>query len=317
VHFVFNVCFGKSKKVSFSLEQMRVISCYSITMKPTFAINAFHPFPWPRVFNLVCPETKSNLKQLLEKNEDWIYGEKLDGCNMTLFSNGFIASRRKLICQNILEARLLSKKLQGQQKFQKESLDKVHRLQENVVLLEKNFNEIYNFLLPVDVWVYGEFMVNGTPTSPQDLFNYQTRNYMPGDFFCFGMGISTNCKEDQEKLETTFSYLRTCVEKNNTYNIWYMNPQLELQLTNANLKCIQPYEKGKLKEILQDPQLFDSVYNNHVEGYMLHNKKGEMVKWKNRFLNDKSKLNNLVQFIQKNVPDFQMPLYVSSDEKTE
>jgi hypothetical protein len=123
----------------------------------SYVIGSDHPYPWPKIENFVGFKSFEHVEPHLIDNEIWSYSEKLDGSNLTCFSNGFLASRNKFIEKyptSIDEA--VYRIPNGA--FQKQPID-MSQYFDKVADLENRINYKHRFKNWVQVIVYGEFML--------------------------------------------------------------------------------------------------------------------------------------------------------------
>jgi hypothetical protein len=132
-------------------------------MANSFQIGSAHPYPWPKTIGFHTLNTTDDIIQHLKNNKIWTVSEKLDGCNLCLSTQGWIASR------NIIVSNRESPKLV----YQGVQLNKVHeiflKMDKLKILLQKHLISNVNF----DVMVYGELILQGTATTKHDIFNYK------------------------------------------------------------------------------------------------------------------------------------------------
>ena len=153
-----------------------------------------HPRPWPKIESLL---TMDKLHEVME--EDAFVSEKLDGCNLSLSSSGLVCSRRQVLLNNPSHAELAKTKFSGL------TLEKLWQSLVQTRDLCKHFGQLLKVAPEnLTVTVYGEMVQHGTASCKEDKFGYRKRNYIPGSFYAFGIGLAVNKNEalDSQHLAT-------------------------------------------------------------------------------------------------------------------
>jgi len=142
-----------------------------------------HPYPWPRTLGFHSENARETILEHLKENKIYSISEKLDGCNICVSSDGFIASRNFVIATKRYSRNLESFKWQG------------IPMHDGVALMEKALNLksllAKQILKGIDfqVLLYGELMKKGSGSSKDDIYNYEKKNIHPGKIYVFGMGL--------------------------------------------------------------------------------------------------------------------------------
>jgi len=56
-----------------------------------------HPFSWPKISSFLTLQALDLVTKHIEENKEWNVCEKIDGCNVCVSNQGWIASRNKII----------------------------------------------------------------------------------------------------------------------------------------------------------------------------------------------------------------------------
>ena len=235
----------------------------------TFEIGSDHPFPFPKMKGfLSVAKTEETVKQL-QDNAVWNLSEKLDGCNVCVSTQGWFASRNKIVADcldaNLPESKLNLAKLKNVPLVYKQAL----RMKQ---VLTKFFQHI-----AFEVMIYGELVLPGTSTTSFDVYNYSGRNIFPGQIYAFALGLVL-----PENTPIPFFFRHGFYEKGiQNYYIVPMNSYLAEMFRSLDICHIPPVASNRLAELLLNKQHNDILLNRKKEGFVLTGNNGQgYIKWK-------------------------------------
>jgi len=232
-----------------------------------------HPYPWPRTLGFHSENARETILEHLKENKIYSISEKLDGCNICVSSDGFIASRNFVIATKRYSRNLESFKWQG------------IPMHDGVALMEKALNLksllAKQILKGIDfqVLLYGELMKKGSGSSKDDIYNYEKKNIHPGKIYVFGMGLVL---PKNTKLPFIFDHGFE-VEGSTFPNVHIipLNFYLCRLLSRVNIEHVTILATGHLCDLLCDERFNALLLKRQVEGFVLSGTQGEKyIKWK-------------------------------------
>ena len=238
-----------------------------------FVVGQPHPFLWPKISSFLTLQALNSITQHISENKQWNVSEKLDGCNVCVSSNGWLASRNKIL-GNIEDENL------GEQIYQGAPLSQVKPLYEQVKKLQEHlastfFKEEPDFQL----LAYGELIPPGTASSVEDIYHYENRHINVGNIYVFALGLVL---KDQNRIPLIFKHGFL-----NTENVSApcfivpMNNYLSLLLQKFDILHIAPRMATSLSNILHHPIFNNDLAKRKKEGYILSGNEGQgYIKWK-------------------------------------
>jgi len=230
-------------------------------------INDTFIYQWSKTPGFFTKNKESIIDLHLQINDAWYVSEKLDGSNMAISTDGYIASRHKIIATrdncNTFQGLPLNHVVP--------LLDAVEMLQDH---LETAFFSKYNFKLIL----YGEFMPKGSATSKFDIYNYADRGYDQGKFYAFGIGLvfTENTKKVEQDVERIFkqAFLHTSTKQEPFYLVpidWF----LTALFYKFNIDCVRLHSVQSLQNVFARTDLIKPLFERHVEGYILTSLNGK------------------------------------------
>ena len=236
-------------------------------MAGSFDIGAPHPFCWPKTNGFHTHGSLEEMAQHLKENKTWNVTEKLDGSNVCLSTQGWMSSRNKII----------SKRDSPITVFQGVHLNKVEALFTKLDTLKELLRKNVFHGKEVEVLLYGELILKGTGMAKYDLYHYKKRQMLPGDIYCFGIGLIL---PEDTKLPLIFN---NGFSHQGTHEHVYIIPMsyyLSQLLHQTHIEHTPLLFTGKLSHVFE-LDLEDKVFQRIVEGFILSGTQGEgLIKWK-------------------------------------
>jgi hypothetical protein len=236
-----------------------------------------HPFPWPQLKGIFCPGDNNEFYSTLNENPQCILTEKLDGSNFCVSSQGWIASRRVVIANRTDNLK--------DKKFNSHSLecieDVIHKLDKLTVWFQENVGKDK---CKVDVLLYGEFMLGGTSHCRTDIYNYERKDYEPGHFYVFGMGLirasAENDDDPMSRFAKMFGKTIMLTSKDNVpYHILPINLQLTEILDTFHIEHVDITDQDTFVHLLSNANHAGHLMDQTLEGFVL-SYGTDMWKWK-------------------------------------
>ena len=242
-------------------------------MLTDFRIAAPHPYPWPKTLGFDSENARETIVKLLKENKVYSISEKLDGCNVCVSSDGYIASRKYVIATKRYSRNLQSLMCQGVSMLDGVTLmDKALHLKS---LLAKQILKGIEF----EVLLYGELMKKGTSRSHADIYNYEKKNIHPGKIYVFAMGLVL-----PQNTKLPFIFDHGFEVEGPTYpnvHIIPLNFYLSRLLSRVNIEHVPILATGPLCDLLCDERFNAMLLNRQVEGFVLSGTEGQhFIKWK-------------------------------------
>ena len=255
------------------------------------AVGQRHPHPWPKIIGFHTQGAVDKVLRHMRDDRIWNVTEKLDGSNLTISTEGWIASRNLIIGKRGTETL----------KFQGLSIekDRLETLFESACRLKEHFKLNLFENVDFELTLYGELILNGAGNRRNDDYNYRIRDINPGDYYCFGIGLIL---PENVGLPSVFSKgIHTSSEEGKQYFIVPINPYLATEFTNFGIEHVNIIMSEKLSSILDDVELSHNTRNKELEGYVLSEETGEaMIKYKSipRILPDTKHIEKIVKVIK-------------------
>ena len=259
----------------------RIFSLLStLNMTSWIRIGASHPFPWPRTLGFQALNAREIMVQRLKENKIYSISEKLDGCNVCISSEGYIASRNYVIESKRFSRNLNAFKWQG------------IPMHDGVLLMEKA-QHLKSLLakqifkgLEFEVLLYGELMKKGSGSSKQDIFNYEKKNIHPGKIYVFAMGLVL---PKNVPLPFIFNHGYEAQGSCPTMHIVPLNAYLMKLFSRVSIDHVPLLATGRLCDLLCNKRFNEMLRKRQVEGFVLSGTEGQQyIKWKyNRDPNEK------------------------------
>ena len=222
--------------------------------------------------------------KLKSENAVVAVSEKLDGSNICVSTDNFVASRRKLIAQTHVD-NLASKR------FCNQSLASLNGVLDNAVCLKNLLKNSYfsEPKLDFDVLLYGEWIQEGTASSRVDKFHYHPRKIEAGQMYTFGLGIvfKTILTESQKQIvETQLSALNWwfnfCEKdsKNQTVVQIFLNQSLFAVLNHLKIQTVPFLGEHQFLQAINNEFFVETLVEQKCKGFILTSQNTEILKWK-------------------------------------
>jgi hypothetical protein len=231
-----------------------------------------HPYMWPKIASFLTLEAINFITNHLEENKEWNVCEKIDGCNVCVSSEGWIASRNKII------GRIDEPKLKDQY-FQKAPLRQLVSLHETVVKLQTHLAQTFFSHEPnFELLLYGELILPGTASTKEDIYKYKEKYHLEnGDVCVFAMGIVL-----ENKMTMPFLFKHGFYQmQENPFFVVPMNFGISALLREFDIQHLAPLKTDLLQNLLNNDTLRKNIKKRNIEGYVLTgNTGGGFIKWK-------------------------------------
>ena len=237
-------------------------------MSGSFNIGAPHPFSWPKINGFHTISSAQEMVNHLKANKVWNVTEKLDGSNVCLSTQGWMSSRNQIISTRD------TPKLVFQGVHLKNIPSLFSKLDTFKDLLQKHFFKGKE----LEVLLYGELILQGTGMTKYDLYHYRERKLLPGEIYCFAIGLVLPEGTD---LPLVFENGFPHQGQHQLCHIIPMSFYLSKLLQCAHIDHIPLLFSGALSDLVENQYLVERIFHRKVEGFILSGAKGEgFIKWK-------------------------------------
>jgi hypothetical protein len=228
------------------------------------AVGAKNPYLWPKINGFHTQGALDQALRHLKNDKIWYVTEKIDGSNVCLSTQGWIASRNNIIGMRGME----TCKFQGVE-IKKTDIERLFYQMDN---LKAKLKLVHLDNVEFELLLYGELILRGTGSSAQDLYNYRKKNRNPGDFYCFGIGLVL-----PENISLPRIFKNGTLNKEGKENCFLVPMSIHLSqlLTEFDIAHPAVIMSGRLCDILDDEKLVADIVGKEVEGYVLNGIEGE------------------------------------------
>lgn len=266
---------------------------------------------WPSTPNVISESSVEDICDLLKENSIVSVTEKLDGCNVSISTQGYIASRRQIICEDIWKTDLNKLKLQGVSlSHLKQVWFKLKEAQEDV----KTELELPSF----ELLLYGELILKGTATSIADRYLYKSRGIRLGRLYAFGLAFNFDQElTDQEKKifkEKTIELVGNfdiATRSPSKFFIVPFNSKLKQFLQDRLIKTVPHLCDDQVKTVLASKKFSDDLIQKRLEGLILTTA-DRIFKWKPKVFGIKGTQLTAIPLLQSKDIDGQLSGVLSS-----
>lgn len=235
-------------------------------------------YQWPSIPNVVSIATTELIKNILKENPLVEISEKLDGSNICISSNGWVASRRNIIIENFQLEDLTKIKLNGS------SLEGLKCNRASIRVIHGKIQELIPDL-KVQILVYGEWLQHRTATTQEDIYHYKDRGFKDEAFYGFGLSLIFDDNLDDDKYDYIQGKLKdqvgnNIIEKPEPYIITYgLGFELSNLFRDCGIATAPVIIKCPIRTALKEHNLIHHLIKRHYEGFIIVSK-GFILKWK-------------------------------------
>ena len=162
-------------------------------------------FPWLKIKGVLSSLSTQQIRNAINENKEWFVAEKLDGCNVSASSAGWIATRKQIA------GHLIQEKHFGKRKIQNVTMEKLRPVFDKIFTLGDDLNRDYNLGLDLtkkdQLILYGEYILPGTATTEHDIYDNKRNGFKVGQMYVFGVGFvfeNQQNSENKAKLQKFF-----------------------------------------------------------------------------------------------------------------
>ena len=237
-------------------------------MAGCFDVGSPHPFGWPKTNGFHTSSSLEEMVRHLKANQVWNVTEKLDGANVCLSTQGWMASRNKIV----------SKRDTPKTVFQGVHLKQVSALFAKLDTLKDLIQNNFFKGKALEVLLYGELILHGTGMTKYDLYHYKERKLLPGEIYCFAIGLVLPEGTD---LPIVFANGFPHQGPNQLFHIIPMSFYLSQLLEKTHINHTPLLFSGALSDLVETAYLEDKIFQRKVEGFILSGAQGQgFIKWK-------------------------------------
>ena len=240
-------------------------------------IGAQLPYPWPKINGIFTTNQSELIADEILSNKEYYISDKIHGCNLCVSSQGWIASRNAIIAhrnENLFEKR-----------FNKTRLEHFPAIFNKLDELKTLIHEKVSY--PQHILLYGELVLEGTANTHHDIYNYEEKKYLPGEFYIFAIGLVDFQKNQfvpipleqyhkenalEYKMKQTFNNVKTTRFDQQNFGTLFtslINPKNVGWLDKVGLESVRFLFKDHLQSILTNPYLMDQLKTRQTEGFVL------------------------------------------------
>ena len=253
-------------------------------------IGTSHNFPWPKINGALSAKSSKFMRKAITDNQKWFVSGKIDGCNVSVSSKGWVASRNQII-EHLKQCHVREF---GQRKTLKTTTEKLRPLFDKIYDLNRKYlvNLGMDLTQEDEMILYGEFVLPGTSSSPHDVYNNKLNGFKVGQLYVFGMGFVFKDQEDTEKqmlqLRKHFDnvQLYDSADGKKDYFIVPINQKQKPWFRDIGIDTVDFYPADTFVNIFTKKNkgnFISKLESRLLEGYVLHDSTSQMMKWKYQF----------------------------------
>lgn len=236
---------------------------------------------WPEIESVYI--ASQVMIQELKANPTVLISEKLDGSNLSVSSDGIIASRRKVILAQPSLEDLKKSTFAGQ------SLSTIEPVMKAVQAMKDSFAKNLDKL--EQVIVFGEWLQSGTASSKEDKFLYSQRGLIEGHLYAFGLGLVFK-SDDVKAVEILKNKGFVPVVQSKNFITLNLNKDLKDLFDQYKIKTVPiTLNRGLFVDIFG--QLADDLLQHKVEGFVI-SLPNKILKWKGYEENDPRRVETFI-----------------------
>jgi len=263
-------------------------------MAITDAIGSTLKYMWPKIKGVFSSISTEEVRRAINANEEWFVSEKLDGCNVSVSTAGWVGSRNQIVAHLIQE-----KNFEGR-KIQNISVKELKPLFNKIWKLAKDLNKECGLNLDVtqkdQLILYGEFILPGTANSKHDIYDNKRNGFKIGQLYVFGIGFVfdnlpiNKISQHHDMLKKHFSNVMVIEPENfddkSTFFICPINQKNKKWLIDCAIDLVPFYKTEKFVDLLtrrNKANLIEKLESRKMEGFVLHDATNQMFKWKYQY----------------------------------
>lgn len=229
---------------------------------------------WPKIANVVSINSVELIVEKLKLNPEVTVSEKLDGSNICISSDGWVASRRQIILEDFDNKEELQKVT-----FSRIPLTKIELIRDPLRAIHSSLIDTLS-CCHFQTLLYGEWLQSGTATTRNDKYGYKSR-LIKGYPYIFGLAISfkNQLKQREEIKRRIEERLGTIIEEDETHFKIGLNEKLHRVLVDNGLSTVPFENKIQFKTALSDQSNIDRLLNRKIEGFVFTSEHS-ILKWK-------------------------------------
>jgi len=231
-------------------------------------LGEYHPYRWPNAIGFhAYQQGIDQMIEYLKEDKLWYVTKKLDGCPVTISSEGWIASKNRIVGKRSMKGLYFSQEVSLKEDKLETLFENIHKLKNELELTHFENNEI-------ELMLYGKMIIKEMGSSKKGVCNYREKNIYPGDFICFGIGLvlPKNIQLPSEFSNAILNNKRE--EEQNCFAVPISSYLCEL-LTCCAIDHNRIYKHQTLSNILNDGELFHDIRKKMWGGYILSGDTGE------------------------------------------
>jgi len=203
------------------------------------------------------------------KNQTFFWSEKIDGSNVTFFSNGDVCSRMNKLCEDKLSLNGINLKPE-QQKL--------------IPIFQNMINELKLMIkCDFEINIVGELI--NTKTDLQ--IKYNKKRFNDNEIYYYGLVIFNCENQNLENILQHFNIVKNTTNDNKFYYRIHLNQFLVDFFNKHNLKTPECFGELSFEEFFNKTEMLNKLTNSEIEGYVL-SVKNKCLKFKNIVENENS-----------------------------
>lgn len=229
---------------------------------------------WPKINNIISTNSIKEVIDALKNNKTVTVTEKLDGSNICISSDGWVASRRVII-NDCIDCTDLPR-----HSFNKIPLTKLALITEPLAEINSDLEDDLK-TDKIQLLLYGEWLQKGTATTQEDKYNYK-EDLEIGYPYIFGLAVRFEERTEEERVQTDSileekfgpilqSSLGCCMIG--------MNKKLCDFLGKKDILTVPLVDVTSIEKALTNDENKERVSSRKIEGFVF-TAKNFIIKWK-------------------------------------
>jgi hypothetical protein len=243
-------------------------------------------FPWLKIKGVLSSLSTQQIRNAINENKEWFVAEKLDGCNVSASSAGWIATRKQIA------GHLIQEKQFGKRKIQNVTMEKLRPIFDKIFTLGDDLNRDYDLGLDLtkkdQLILYGEYILPGTATTEHDIYDNKRNGFKVGQMYVFGVGFVFENQQNSENKAKLQKFFPNVIEMRSQdeelkYFLCPINRKNRNLFLKSNIDLVPFQNTEKFVNLLtrrNKANLIDQLDNRKLEGFVLHDSTNQIFKWK-------------------------------------